>query len=576
MELPPKERNAWSEIKMCVPSSCAKIKCDPTQMGTYGCYFNPTMVPDLLNLFMKHKDCIICHNLASGEVLELSEVVDFVKETKLGFKILHDLDKNGANLDDEINGEAVARAAFDDETSRYTAYPALPPGWTGTSFKLSPTTCASPIEWEMITHEDDDKDDDKDEPKPSGKVDYLVVVPSVHCKCLFDFLVEGRSREIPVDFPEQLTIALHKLHRVGVHKDIKIDNIAVCNGEVRLLDFGMARLFTSRELRKCEGTLGYMFANAFDSKCRTQHDPDMFTRQGRARSNASKEFIKYKSPGLDSMILNDLHAAMVTVAITQSMGCKYTQVETLGQYADLLTSMYTMPYIGTMTYNADDGQFSIVILGIPYVSRNGCTFTTKDGTVVPRGKETNGIYGHLNWIDPQMDIGNLDVYVTTKKIGGDPSMISGVSYIDGMNHKDLMRHSINKAYKAYKDQCVTAVMKTGMFDFEHQIEFGWEKVNKPITVSMDDFALYCLDLLIINDYIKKGTAVKYFGLLPTTNFIKAFREFIYYSKNKVQLTYSQGLAVVKQLEQTEGCTAEDAISYLLYARGRYKAVPNPH
>lgn len=71
---------------------------------------------------------------------------------------------------------------------------------------------------------------------------------------------EGKSLHEKVDLGAQMLTALSYLHRRGIlHRDLKPDNVLVINGEVRLLDFGLA---IAEETRVAEdhiaGTLAYL------------------------------------------------------------------------------------------------------------------------------------------------------------------------------------------------------------------------------------------------------------------------------------------------------------------------------
>ena len=89
---------------------------------------------------------------------------------------------------------------------------------------------------------------------------------------LFDVIVDalkngGLKKEDKTKFYNQLLSAVKNIHDAGVvHRDIKLENIFVHNGNLKLADFGFSRIFMGEGATVFSdtiGTLGYMAPELF-------------------------------------------------------------------------------------------------------------------------------------------------------------------------------------------------------------------------------------------------------------------------------------------------------------------------
>jgi serine/threonine protein kinase len=114
---------------------------------------------------------------------------------------------------------------------------------------------------------------------------YYLVMEFVEGPNLRQLLTDGSvTQRDALDFVPQIAEALQHAHESGiVHRDVKPENVLIDRlGRVRLVDFGLAKLFgpevqSSNDDTRVAGTLGYMAPEQFTMPEAVDHRADIFS-----------------------------------------------------------------------------------------------------------------------------------------------------------------------------------------------------------------------------------------------------------------------------------------------------------
>lgn len=159
-------------------------------------------------------------------------------------KVLKNADKY-IEIDDSIAEELIgmqhAYKAFSDEIETYTTYSLS----CLKIFVVEPKDASSSLQLQVRSNRPP-YGENKTAPKK------LALIPLKYCRDLFDIIEKGNFRvELNVYDYEHMNIfeiflrklmeGLRKMHDAGVyHRDIKAENLSICDGYVKFLDFGFA------------------------------------------------------------------------------------------------------------------------------------------------------------------------------------------------------------------------------------------------------------------------------------------------------------------------------------------------
>ena len=219
------------------PDACIRVQCSRGAEGSFGCYLDPTKTALIYDMIIDNIACIRFSNITTPVDAYIREL----KNNGTGMKILHS--PTDKAMQDEVNGERVAREAFGDDIEKYTTYPL-----DASFFRIEPTCDTLKLHMGRSA-------DQVMSVKP-----FMFVIPALPCKSDFLTLLQpNKLTSIPSDWLKQVVCAVRRLHEHGFHRDIKLENIALCDdGTVKLLDFGLSCSRTT-DYDHAKGTPRYLY-----------------------------------------------------------------------------------------------------------------------------------------------------------------------------------------------------------------------------------------------------------------------------------------------------------------------------
>jgi serine/threonine protein kinase len=240
-------------VEMCFDGKLGLcVRCTQKQ-GSYGCFFDAKQAQQIIQMLTHNMDDLKLTIHEPSNFENPSSTYDDFDQGRIcigddcSLKVLKNADsyiKIDDSIAEELIGMQHAYKAFSDEIERYTTYSLS----CLKIFVVEPKDddASSSLQLQVRSNRPPPYGGNKTAPKK------LALIPLKYCRDLFDIIQEGKFRvELNVYDDEHANIfeiflmklmkGLRKMHDAGVcHRDIKAENISICDGDVKFLDFGFA------------------------------------------------------------------------------------------------------------------------------------------------------------------------------------------------------------------------------------------------------------------------------------------------------------------------------------------------
>lgn len=356
--------------------TCIRLKCMKGAVGSYGCYLYPNEAIHIYKMMENNATCLDIRypDAPDGTPALLDSAASaFMKsliESGTGVKILHNITDPDI-IQAEQKGENLARLAYGDRVEDFTTY-----SKDFKSFTLTPLSSCKDLRFN-VTIPDDQNQKIRSLPK-------IYAIPSYPCETTLLQYAEtenrvfdnAQKRKINTDeIIVQLVTAVRLLHVKGFHKDIKLENVAICGDRVKLLDFGFSCL--RGETNRFLGTDGYIYNDPRKNHLR-YIDFESVNRQALEQALQTIFGKLEKNDADKNMLMNDMFAVgVVSILLKTYVEKVYANKE----YIDAL-----IKYIGAVYNKASPGG----MLG-GYIEPNARR------RWVPSGRKTTGPRARLLW-----------------------------------------------------------------------------------------------------------------------------------------------------------------------------------